>query len=530
MSKYLLYKIKNIQPVKVPATLNQDDNEFTRCYLSGSSIRGAYISEYIRRYKIDNLNKGEHREKLLKGRIKFYNAYPSFNQVRSYPIPKCLYMEKDVKLDEKMISIKLESKEGYKRVSISEFISIYGNKLIPVKVKKNNNIHIKKGTSNSSNNIYRYEAISEGNEFEGIIEFTGENAINDREECIKILKNHDEVYIGGSKSSGYGLCKIYDIMEVDKNPEIDELFKKIGDCKDRSDNQKTFYIYALSDIIYRLPNGLYSGYIDEKSLEDKLGVTNVELVDSFNDIEVFTGFNYKWGYRLPLISGIKAGSIFQYRYDGEIDKDKSYCFMCEGIGERQSEGFGRFAILDSIPFDTIDNENKKSNRKEKELELDENQREQMQLILNRMYKNKIEEEIRKVVLSLSEKSNLEILNDNQCGKLLRLCEIIEPLNIDEAERMVDEYFLHIDSKKTNRSLSNILKSVKIDRKNVDKYIKYAIKDLNKRKFIKYTPLKSGDITASLTKEEVYRYRLIILKELFRMRLKDCKKAGDNNGN
>ena len=62
--KYVNFKIKNIEPIKLTSTIMQGDNEFTKSYISGSNIRGASIPNYIAKTGIKDINKGEHNNTL----------------------------------------------------------------------------------------------------------------------------------------------------------------------------------------------------------------------------------------------------------------------------------------------------------------------------------------------------------------------------------------------------------------------------------------------------------------------------------
>ena len=95
MCKYLTYDIRTLEEIKLAKTNVQKDAEESMEYIAGSAIRGAYIYKYIKEYALDDINQGVHKDKLLKGKIKFLNAYPAVEGQRSIPFPKCYYAQKE---------------------------------------------------------------------------------------------------------------------------------------------------------------------------------------------------------------------------------------------------------------------------------------------------------------------------------------------------------------------------------------------------------------------------------------------------
>src|SRR5690606_9488213 len=195
--------------------------------------------------------------------------------------------------------------------------------------------HINKASEETK--LFRYEAIKKGQTFKGIIKVEDEAYIDE----IKEIFEDRYVYIGGSKGSGYGRCKISNIKIEEENPEY-EIFKYKNDYKEH------MYLIALSDIIYRNKLGQYKTYIEDEYICKELGLKEVKYIDSIIETKNITNYNNKWSCHTPQIVGIKAGSIFKYEIQGEIDEDRLLKFMDAGIGERKADGFGRFVLVDSI--------------------------------------------------------------------------------------------------------------------------------------------------------------------------------------
>lgn len=515
MPKYLVYDFENIQPIKISSTVGQIDKEYCESYVYGNIMKGAYVSKYINYNNVKNINEGEHKEKLLKGKMKFYNAYPIEDDKRTYPLPRCFYKSKK-KGEEEEIAFGPQEEGGYSRIKSNDFVIFRDGFLERVQVDKENYLHIKVANKEDDTKIFRYESISIGNKFRGIIEFTGENAEENRDECKRILEEKKgEIYVGGSRSSGYGLSKIIKIRYYDNNPEI--LDFDIKNIERNFDEEGKLYLYATSNIIYRDDKGIYKSFIDEEYIKNKLGLDRVELTDSFIDVETFTGFNNKWGYRLPLIDGIKAGSVIEYEYEGEIDTDKFEKFINEGIGDRKIDGFGRFVILDNMFYTELCNYSKYNSIVENETVLDEDETNQFNIILNKIYRNKLHDKFIENVFNVKKEINIENLKFNQIGKLFRLMTIIEPLNKEKGIEKVNEYFDHIKEKKNNRALTNSINSRAIDEKIISFIQNTSIEDFEKHEGI--YPISVDNNSSKIDEEDIYRYKVKILKEVFRLQLR-----------
>lgn len=533
MAKYIKYDLENLEEIKITPTINQSDANFSKSYISGSAVKGACIEKYIIENKIKNLNEGISKELFLKGGLKFLNAYPLdiSKKERSLPFPSCYYALKDDIKQQKEIfkitnSLNMEKGKNYAKVKGKEFVLFEKKDLKNISVLKEEYLHIRKpGEKNDENKIFRYEVIKANENFRGYIK------VEDKfEEYIdKIKKLLDNTfYIGGSKGSGYGLCKIYNIKVLNENPEY-KYFEETMELNDvYFEEEEKIYIYALSDIIYRNKLGQYKTIFDEDFIAKNIGVDKVEVNEEcYVDTEYCTSFNNKWGYRQPIISAIKAGSIISYDIkEGEVDLDKVKEFIDSGIGERKNDGYGRFIILNSLSGETVIN---KGDKKEKKLELeklDKDKNKQMELILNRIYNSKLESNLPNKVLNI--KDNLtgdKEIKTNQWGKLYRLMNILLETNRSEGIKKAEDYFEHINTKQRNRDLANALRKIEVDGKELKdfiiSYLKMGVDDFRRSNAYE---ISLGDAHSSLNEEDVYRYNVRALKELFRLNLRKSKKG------
>ena len=216
MGKYIQYDIENLEEIKIATTVNQSDTQFSRSFISGSNVRGAFISEYIKSKKIEDLNKHESRKLLLMGGVKFLNAYPIAQEERSVPFPNCYYgLKDDIKEGNMPLNIvrfseviKLKEKDeekNYTKIKGKEFgVLINSDDLGEVKVSKKEYLHIRKPKlRDEDNKLFRYEVIESNTKFRGYIKV--EDEYEDSITDIKDILTKSDFYIGGSKGSGYGL-------------------------------------------------------------------------------------------------------------------------------------------------------------------------------------------------------------------------------------------------------------------------------------------------------------------------------------
>jgi len=293
------------------------------------------------------------------------------------------------------------------------------------------------------------------------------------------------------------------------------------------EDEEKIYIYALSDIIYRNKLGQYKTIFDEDFVAKNIGVDKVEVnKECYVDTEYCTSFNNKWGYRQPIISAIKAGSIISYDIkEGEIDLDNVKEFIDSGIGERKNDGYGRFIILNSLSGEIVTKYKKKEEKLELE-KLDKDKNKQMELILNRIYNSKLESKLPNKVLNIKEELTRDKeIKTNQWGKLYRLMNILLETDRKEGIKKAEDYFDHINSKQRNRDLANALRRIEVDGKELkDFIISYLKMSVDEFKRSNEYEISLGDVHSSLTEEEIYRYNVRTLKELFRLNLRKSKKG------
>lgn len=518
MSKYITYTLEAIEDIKLAKTNAQIDSEESMDYITGSSIRGAYIYKYIMKNKISDINAGEHRDKLLKGGIKFLNAYPMFEDTRSIPFPKCYFAPKqEIRCFDKSINIKMsvdkELMPGYEKVRKAEFVGYYDDSYKKINVSKKSNLHINK--IGEKNKLYRYEAIKKKQKFKGIIKIEQEEYA---EEVFDLLSD-SIVYIGGSKGSGYGKCRIYHMIEEDINPEYEQF------C-DKYNFDGEIYLLALSDIIYRTDLGEYKTYIEPELIGQALDIEDIKFIDSSIETKRITSFNNKWNCSTPQIVGIKAGSVFKYRINGKIYNDLLMNFMDKGIGERKADGFGRFVMLDSLEDtclyseDSVNQTNKDIYSTMEEMTLDD--KEQIISIFNKIYEQRVDLSINEIVLQMYKSiRNPNDMKDSQWGNYLAMFKSLYFEEPEKGKIIYKRYMEHLNKKRSSsyRQLNRLYY-------NNEKFVDFLNAFVNSSddidKFYRENSAKRieiGNLKSSIDSEFVYKKNIKILIEQCRFHLR-----------
>ncbi|MBE5924764.1 MAG: hypothetical protein E7271_09950 [Lachnospiraceae bacterium] len=336
--KYLRYYLSLDEPVKMGMQGNQA-NSNALSYIAGSSIRGAVINELSKVVSND----------VLKDHIKntrFYDAYIVAEDKCLIPVPFIFYAGKhDIRNNDRELSenrktaLKVNTRtidppaEGEQRVDVGGFCNIIDDKLCVQKVRKIANMHISIGKDTSSNKLFRYEAIDKGQVFSGIIACSNDSI----DEVEKILKEKI-LYLGGSKGSGYGRCRVIKTENISYEKIIDQYGIK------RRKDSDVLYIYALSNLLLFDENGCACGEPSKEWIKEKLNLKNAELIKSYVQTSVASGYNHKWRAGNVMQDAVKAGSVYVYRIEGEINQDIIENIEKEQIGLRKQDGFGRIII------------------------------------------------------------------------------------------------------------------------------------------------------------------------------------------
>lgn len=390
--KAIIFLLHTKQPILATSLQGDPNSDVSFSYIPGSMIRGVLIGRYLQHHGLrstndilDNSQFPDVKRLFFDGCTRYLNAYLYSNETekRTLPIPRSWLKKKgDEATDSKDITIYDFSYEqpdpniSYK--SLNEgFCTVDDDNVILYKEKRRINIHNmrdrKKGRGTDDNGaVFRYDALDAGQTFQGVI------LCNNPDDIAKIkpLLELKDIWLGGSQSAGYGHTEISHIEEHD-------IWHEVGDLEYREE-RKLLHITLLSDLILRDHWGQYVAMppmqliIDEGEREidsltqllEQLLEVKLEPTSSFISSLVVDGFNRKSGLPLPQVPALATGSVFVFKYQGELNIDRIYTLENQGIGERRVDGFGRVAVnwLEEYPKFITSNPDSKIDRTQPKLE------------------------------------------------------------------------------------------------------------------------------------------------------------------
>ncbi|MFD3157035.1 RAMP superfamily CRISPR-associated protein [Haloimpatiens sp. FM7330] len=356
---YLLYEVDLKQPVKIGDSQSQYDYEQTKSYISGSIVRGAIIGKYLN--KPQDTKKEDDFNHLLK-KVYFYDAYPVYeeenNKYYSFPTPNIFRITKD------------RDKEDESLYKSNEFINVFDNKKVDdkptvIKLKKGDFSYYKQNTlfqfnvkkdyrfhhSNHTKkeNIFRYESISKGQKFYGVVDVSRIDK-SLKKEIYNLLKRGEILYLGGSRTSGYGASEV---SEIETIKDFSELKQKLQYIKSNVSKDK-IDIYFLSDSILRDENHQITSSFSYKYLNKNLNLKlNKEDINNEKNINmeinpvILTGYNSTWRSCVPHVYGIEKGSVIRINLDktkNKINEKVIEDFIKHQKGDRKQDGLGRVII------------------------------------------------------------------------------------------------------------------------------------------------------------------------------------------
>lgn len=335
--KVVHYRVTLLEPALFDAPGGEPNSTVSHPFIPGSAIRGAVIGAYLRANKANELNAADEYVKRLffDGSTRYLNAtlLDPFTGQRSLPPPLSWQQPKDDKslvydtvLDGDRPDTPMKSVKGDRFFAV-----IDGDRVSLPEIRRTLNAHTQRprqaqqtGDSRRDGLLFRYDALSRGQSFAGIILC---NHDADATSITDLLPG--TVTLGGARSAGYGRAMIEIADEDYAEPEpILEGGQQV--------------ITLLSDVILRDENGQYTPGLDSliKALNIPLHPQDVTAV---LDTTLAGGFNRKWNLPLPQTPALRAGSVLVLPA-GTLSPEQVQALAWEGIGERRAEGFGRVTV------------------------------------------------------------------------------------------------------------------------------------------------------------------------------------------
>ncbi|QIZ72194.1 RAMP superfamily CRISPR-associated protein [Oxynema aestuarii] len=357
--KVITFVLETQQPVLATSFQGDPNSDVSYPFIPGSMIRGALIGRYLQRHGLqdtDILTDETVRRLFFDGKTRYLNAYFYKEQQRTLPLPHSWKKEKNDELSKDKSDIEVYDLSLYKKELKSPkpvgeyFWAKDGSDGILYTVNRRINIHNmrdrRKGrslndkrdpktdevTETRDGAIFCYDALDAGQNFQAVI-----LCENNDVEIIKSLLTPENIWLGGSRSAGYGHTKIQEISTPENWDEVGI------SPEEKLKNRETFTVTLLSDLILRDEWGQYVAMPPTELLFEALGFP-LKLESCYTKSTLIGGFNRKWGLPLPQVPAVSAGSVFIYDKIDGITADLIRTLEAEGIGERRAEGFGRIAI------------------------------------------------------------------------------------------------------------------------------------------------------------------------------------------
>lgn len=336
------YEIKLLAPLVISKAENSGNEVKTVDYISGTIIQGVFAKKL----------KQDIKKYLFNDNICFLNAYLKIDDERALPVPKSFQLPKVKPSDVPINTITIKNFDNYnehnnvKYKSIdSGYVILKNQQIIYNRVSTISDMHnyvINKNELLSKKLIKRkavftFNGISKESVFKGKIIFDEEQTFV--EEFYNKIKNLNNIYIGKSKKSQYGKCKIKFGGVQNYQPET----------ASASDSSSTITLTLLSDLVIydENLNSSTDFSVDFINAElskldiDKRAVKITKRI-TFNDF--IDGFNAHHGLPKTIFSVIEKGSVIVIEFDKPLTEEDIIKIEKYGIGEKKNHGFGRVAV------------------------------------------------------------------------------------------------------------------------------------------------------------------------------------------
>lgn len=379
--KTLLITLLAEEPLLLTSLQGDPNSGVSFPYIPGSVLRGAMIHRYRERHCAGgdlNLADQQTQRLFFDGNTRYLNAYllvapslaPSGAAVATIPQPRGLPLPRvwvrrredgfhapgpqDTLSDLEWMMAgeqRLKICQGYdltatvlneqRRLLVEEgFVALddQGNPWI-AEVARHINVHNQRDRPRGrgvegSGAVFRYDALAPGQQLQAVVLCADQTDA----ELLQGLLAPDRLWLGGSRSAGYGRARITAVSIVDD-------WHEVGLAPAHRLDGATLQITLLSDLIARDASGLHSTAFPVKALEQFLKTTlQIQPDRSFTADTRVGGFNRTWGLPLPQTPALAAGSVLRFTAATPISAAQIADLELRGIGERRAEGFGRIAV------------------------------------------------------------------------------------------------------------------------------------------------------------------------------------------
>ncbi len=357
--RYLPFTLR----LRAPAILNvaggDPNSAATLGFIPGAAIRGALaarLGDPDRRVETRSLFDAL----VLDGSVRCLNAYPLDDaKRRTLPSPVSLRSPKeegDQHLD--LAAFEGQSQEDWPDASLSacrwQFVSLTSAQPSGINAGIGARTHHQRdrkrgrawkeicdGREITHGAIFTYESLDPGQEFGGFIQVCGSDEVDCQSRIAsvqRLLKK--QIHLGRSRRAGYGGA-----AEIVWGTVTEREVSGEGVISEDLETGNLFRVFFTSDCIVRDSR---SGQLDPAALPAVL-LARLDNRASLQGIRwafsVTGGFNRKWRLELPQARTVAAGSVFLFRAEDRLPIADLLAIENEGVGERVTEGYGRFTFL-----------------------------------------------------------------------------------------------------------------------------------------------------------------------------------------
>ncbi|MFB3906031.1 MAG: hypothetical protein ACE15E_21515 [Acidobacteriota bacterium] len=348
--------------LRAPAILNvvggDPNSAATLGYIPGGAIRGALaarLGDPDSRPEIRSLFDAL----VLDGSVRCLHAYPlDDGGRRTLPASTSLRSSKEADRHLDLAAFEGQDQASWPEESLSalpwQYVSLTSAQRVRVNPEIGSRIHHQRdrqrgrawtekrdGRELPHGAIFTYEYLQHGQTFGGLIQVHG----TDESECGYRIEQIQRILtgpirLGRSRRAGYG-----GEAEVVWGPVQNREVSGEGLISTDLCAGALFRVLLTSDCIARDPR---TGQMDPASLPELMlsgfggRVTLRRIRWAFN---LVGGFNQRWRLELPQARSVAAGSVLLLQSEDKIPIDYLLALEHQGIGERRTEGFGRFTFL-----------------------------------------------------------------------------------------------------------------------------------------------------------------------------------------
>lgn len=357
----LTFEIHAEEPLLIPQLEGDPNSAVSYTFIPGSVIRGALVNQHLAGAKLDLSEDQQEQAFFFNGAVRYLNAYPLDRQGRrTLPAPVAWFQEKDSRgetgeviydfsvepalyldqpktVGERFCQLFLADadEEEYDRSKTPTVEFTMPQPHISIHTARDR----KKGRATADEGaVFRYQALADGEKFGGVILAPDGQDLSP----LRKLLEAGELWLGGSRSGGYGRVRIKEIKTVESWSETGSAIEDVA-AGDR------VTITCLSDLMIRHTSGTRAGsYADRLSpglLPEPFKTALKPAAEGiYRRVRTLGGFNSKWGLPLYQVQTIQAGSVFVFEALAPLSATDLASLAAAGIGERRVEGFGRIGV------------------------------------------------------------------------------------------------------------------------------------------------------------------------------------------